>query len=155
MELMYEGEWVTLTRRYPAYSMFWTQNGEFKVHEYQDHLEVWRADSRGRWRRRKTLPRELAKYFSVLDKYEVEVKPAPTDQDWKYQDWVAPLPSGWQGMDAGSVRDPAFMERELNPLVEVRTEDGRIIWSQWRDSFRRWLGLPVVPVPASLTPDES
>jgi len=122
MALMYDGDRITFTRRFPSFSYFVTAEHEVKVLEYEDHLEVWRADRRGRWRRRKTLPTELAKYFSVLDKYEVKVGPA--DEDWK-----SPLPSAWSGVDAGPVCDPAFMPRESNPTVRISTEDGEVIWS--------------------------
>lgn len=48
------------------------------------------------------------------------------------------------------ILDPAFIPREPNPTVEIGTEDGRILWSQWSDDFRRAFGLPVVSVPARL-----
>ena len=32
--------------------------------------------------------------------------------------------------DLGPVRDPAFIEREPNPVVQIRMEDGRLIWRQ-------------------------
>lgn len=50
-------------------------DAEWKVLRYEDHVDIRRSDSRGRWRRRKTLPPELTKYEDMLTKYEISTKP--------------------------------------------------------------------------------
>ena len=69
--IQYEGDRVTFTPRYPAYAWYQTAEAAFKVLEYKDRLEVYRADRRGRWRRRKTMPRELAAVYKSLRKYDL------------------------------------------------------------------------------------
>ena len=61
---------------YPAFAWFATPEAEYKVIEYQDYVEVYRSDLRGRWRRRKTMPEELAKALGTLDKYSVLARPS-------------------------------------------------------------------------------
>lgn len=45
-------------------------------------------------------------------------------REWERGITFAPT-SRW---DLGPVRDPAFLPREPNPVVGIRTEDGQVIW---------------------------
>lgn len=62
--------------------------------------------------------------------------PVETDVQWSgptcYGREVYQVPSDIIGdvrtVDVGAVRDPAFMDRESNPTVAIRTEDGGVIW---------------------------
>jgi len=62
---------VTVRPMYPSFAWFTTPEAEYKVVEHQDYVEVYRSDVRGRWRRRKTMPGELAKALGTLKKYEL------------------------------------------------------------------------------------